>query len=187
MSVFKISNSALQPPWKTPVTLMAVLFAALGAQGCTPRRFNASESDAASKKKKTSKNEEPSNSGTLVELESDIVPLEEISGLLRWQSAESPKKQRILAFSDRNHVVAIFDAAEKPGSRDFQLKDLSEALRDFGDRVESESQWEAAATDGEGNVFFLNESLSVINVFSADLSKATHRIDLDSTRVISTL
>ncbi len=179
MSVFRISISALQAPWKVSATLMALAFATLSAQGCTPRRFNASESDAASKKKKASQNEKPSDNGTLVELESDIVPLEEISGLLRWQGAASPKKERILAFSDRTHVVATFDANEKSGARDFQLRDLSDALRDFGDRVESDSQWEAAATDGEGTLFLLKESLSVINVFSADLSKAIHRIDLD--------
>lgn len=147
-------------------------------QSCSPRRFNASLSDASGKKHHTSKSTEPVELGTLKEVESDTVPLEEVSGLLRWHDPSAPRQQRALAFSDRNYVVATFEASEKSGQRIFQQKNLSSALKDFGEQVGEDSQWEAAASDGAGSVFLLNESLSVVNVFSPDLSRSTHRIDL---------
>jgi uncharacterized protein YjiK len=102
-------------------------------------------------------------------------PLREISGLGR--RPHSPEGQsQVLAVGDEDFTLAVATVDDDGAVGEFRRHGLGDVLQGSG--ASGTSEWEAADGDRSGRVFILQESPGVVFIFSPELDRLLHRVDL---------
>lgn len=102
-------------------------------------------------------------------------PLREISGLgRRPHSPQGP--QQVLAVGDEDFTLAVATVGRDGALGEFRRHGLKDVLQGSG--ASGSSEWEAADGDRSGRVFILQESPGVVFIFSPNLDRLLHRVEL---------
>jgi uncharacterized protein YjiK len=102
-------------------------------------------------------------------------PLSEISGL--GQRPRSPAGgPQILAVGDEDYTVVSATVGSPTHLSDFHRHGLKDVLAGSG--AAGSSEWEAADGDRTGRVFILQESPGVVFIFSPELDRLLHVVEL---------
>jgi hypothetical protein len=151
-------------------TLVALVLACvtLISPSCKTRTFDDGKESATSDKKKGKKGSDGDTpeSGGKLEITGELnikrddgSPLIEISALTRWNDPLGVAGGSAIAASDRSFQVVSFELGTQPGSRKSREWNLAPALEAAGENASGDSQWEAAAADGSGALFLMQETV----------------------------